>query len=187
VVARDSKLMLMLVPLNQWPVVGTYRFKSHGTLVNSSKLFNLQGDFTGQYKSFKEDQAKLEDKYGIRPFVLGWHEIRQLLHEHLPPDLVEFDKQVQPATSCHWSTRQASVATARHIIMLICCILMSQATKFDSPATAATIAPLNPNRLPTQPVNERLSCFVAHHLTAPGPIAIWSSKCVIPMDTLRHI
>lgn len=90
----------------------SYRFRCHGTLVNSSKLFNLQGDFTGQYRSFKEDQAKLEDKYGIRPFVLGWHEIRQLLYEHLPPDLVEFDKQVQPAASCHQSTRQASIATA---------------------------------------------------------------------------
>lgn len=70
------------------------RFKSHGTPVNTSKLFNLQGDFTGQFKSFSEDEAKLEDKYGIRLFVLGWHEIRQLLYEHLPPDLVEFDKQL---------------------------------------------------------------------------------------------
>ncbi|KAL0048045.1 hypothetical protein WJX82_006382 [Trebouxia sp. C0006] len=70
------------------------RFKSHGTSVNSSKLFNLQGSFTGQSKSFKEDSAKLEDKYGIRLFVLGWHEIRQLLYEHLPSELVEFDKQL---------------------------------------------------------------------------------------------
>ncbi|DBA89386.1 TPA: hypothetical protein ACH3X2_004746 [Trebouxia sp. C0005] len=91
------------------------RFRCHGTLVNSSKLFNLQGDFTGQYRSFKEDQAKLEDKYGIRPFVLGWHEIRQLLYEHLPPDLVEFDKQLthydsdKDGVTLHFDRGQPSV------------------------------------------------------------------------------
>lgn len=113
----------------------TCRFKSHGTSVNSSKLFNLQGNFTGQFKSFKEDSAKLEDKYGIRQFVLGWHEIRQLLYEHLPSELVEFDKQVQPAASCH---------TAQLILMHISCTLMSWASMFDSPATAAAFAALHP-------------------------------------------
>ena len=70
------------------------RFKSHGVLVEGSKMFNLKGEFLGQYRSFREDQEKLEKKYGIRPFVLGWHEIRQLLFEHLPSNLVDFDKQV---------------------------------------------------------------------------------------------
>ena len=84
----------MLTLINNQERCWTCRFKACGTLVNRSKLFNLQGEFTGQYGLFREDQAKLEKKYGIRPFVLGWHEIRQLLYEHLPPDLVEFDRQV---------------------------------------------------------------------------------------------
>ena len=132
----------------------TYRFKSHSTFVNSSKLFNLQGDFTGQFKSFKEDSAKLEDKYGIRLFVLGWHEIRQLLYEHLPSELVEFDKQVQPAASCHRSTRHLGLATAQPILMHTNCTLMSWASRFDSPATAAAFASQVAANI------ERLSCCV---------------------------
>ena len=35
----------------------------------------------------------MQDKYGRAPFFLGWHEIRQLLFDFVPNDVVEFDKQ----------------------------------------------------------------------------------------------
>ncbi|DBA92281.1 TPA: hypothetical protein ACH3X2_003708 [Trebouxia sp. C0005] len=45
-----------------------------------------------------EDRQKqtqlLHAKYGKYPFILGWHEIRQLLFDYLPAGIVEFDKQM---------------------------------------------------------------------------------------------
>ena len=40
---------------------------------------------------------ELFDKYGKAPLLLGWHEIRQLLFDHLPDGIVHFDTQV---TAC---------------------------------------------------------------------------------------
>ncbi|DBB16334.1 TPA: hypothetical protein ACH3X3_014633 [Trebouxia sp. C0006] len=37
---------------------------------------------------------ELFDKYGKAPLLLGWHEIRQLLFDHLPDGIVHFDTQV---------------------------------------------------------------------------------------------
>ena len=71
------------------------RFKPHGVILKGSKTFNLKGDFVTHYNSFGGEHHKLEEHYDKRFFVLGWHEIRQLLFEHLPSDVVDFDKQVQ--------------------------------------------------------------------------------------------
>ena len=39
-------------------------------------------------------RTALNEKYGKAPFVLGWHEIRQLLFQNLPEEVVKFDRQV---------------------------------------------------------------------------------------------
>ena len=48
---------------------------------------------------------ELFDKYGKAPLLLGWHEIRQLLFDHLPGGIVHFDTQV---TACLSSTKLVS-------------------------------------------------------------------------------
>ena len=40
------------------------------------------------------NQSELIQKYGKGPFFLGWHEIRQLIFEHLPDGIVDFNSQV---------------------------------------------------------------------------------------------
>ena len=44
------------------------------------------------------NQSELIQKYGKGPFFLGWHEIRQLIFEHLPDGIVDFNSQV--STHC---------------------------------------------------------------------------------------
>lgn len=46
------------------------------------------------------NDQELFDKYGKVPFIFGWHEIRQLLFDHLPDGIVHFDTQVHQQ---HWS------------------------------------------------------------------------------------
>lgn len=41
-------------------------------------------------------RQNLGQKYGKAGFVLGWHEIRQLLYQSLPEGVVMFDRQVLP-------------------------------------------------------------------------------------------
>lgn len=40
--------------------------------------------------------VKLNSKYGMSQFVLGWHELRELLYRSLPEGIVQFDRQVFP-------------------------------------------------------------------------------------------
>ena len=72
----------------------TCRFIFHGILIHEQ----IHCDTTGKVVRASEnsDQAidELEQKYKKRPVVIGWHECRQLLFEQLPPNTVEFDKQV---------------------------------------------------------------------------------------------
>ena len=47
-----------------------------------------------QMQKSRAERAELDEKYGKTPFILGWHEIRQLLYESLPANTVSFDTQV---------------------------------------------------------------------------------------------
>ncbi|KAL3137400.1 hypothetical protein ABBQ32_006923 [Trebouxia sp. C0010 RCD-2024] len=70
------------------------RFTSKGIQIHEQ----IHRDTTGKIVRATEnlDQAidVLEQKYKKRPVVIGWHECRQLLFEELPPETVEFDKQM---------------------------------------------------------------------------------------------
>lgn len=89
------------------------RFKLHGALLEGSSMYDLKGKATQQFREFGKETEKLEQKYGKRPFVLGWHEIRQLLYEHLPPDLVDFDRQV---SNCKLHICRTSFSVDTHTI-----------------------------------------------------------------------
>ena len=56
--------------------------------------YDLKGNLLEDSDSRWQLTRQLSEKYGKRTFLLGWHEIRQLLFEYLPPNTVEFDKQV---------------------------------------------------------------------------------------------
>lgn len=76
------------------PHSNKHRFTSKGIQIHEQ----IHRDTTGKIVRATEnlDQAidVLEQKYKKRPVVIGWHECRQLLFEELPPETVEFDKQV---------------------------------------------------------------------------------------------
>ena len=50
-------------------------------------------------QALKAATLRLNGKYGKSQFVLGWHEIRELLYRSLPEGIVLFDKQVFPLKS----------------------------------------------------------------------------------------
>ena len=68
-----------------------YRFRAHSVKPETSVLYNLQGDEVDRSTAF---QSELMKKYGKGPFLLGWHEIRQIIFDSLPPGVVEFNSQV---------------------------------------------------------------------------------------------
>ena len=72
------------------------RFEEHSFTLQQTNMYDLEGNLLRTGAGFSEAQQELFKKYGKRNIVLGWHEIRQLLYNHLPPQVVEFDKQVLP-------------------------------------------------------------------------------------------
>lgn len=56
-------------------------------------------------------QSGLIQKYGKGPFFLGWHEIRQLIYESLPPGVVKFNSQVSTASCITLSVSHKGVLT----------------------------------------------------------------------------
>lgn len=56
--------------------------------------YDLNGDFVDETDMRWKEAERLWEKYGKRTMLLGWHEIRQLLFDYLPPGTVDFDKQV---------------------------------------------------------------------------------------------
>lgn len=75
------------------------------------------------------NDRELFDKYGKAPFLLGWHEIRQLLFDHLPNGIVRFNTQV---TACLSSTKLVShcghmSAHAVHVHIQLCLHCMQPA------------------------------------------------------------
>lgn len=68
-----------------------HRFRAHSIKPETSVTYNLQGDEVDRRTNF---QSELVKKYGKGPFLLGWHEIRQIIFDSLPPGVVEFNTQV---------------------------------------------------------------------------------------------
>lgn len=67
------------------------RFRAHSIKPELSVAYNLQGEEIERRSAF---QSELVKKYGKGPFLLGWHEIRQIIFDSLPPGTVEFNSQV---------------------------------------------------------------------------------------------
>lgn len=79
--------------------MGAHRFLEHGLTVHPFLRYNLQGELVGKAEVQHAEWTSLYEKFGKRPLLLGWHEIRQLLFEYLPEGTVEFDKQVRPSSA----------------------------------------------------------------------------------------
>lgn len=71
------------------------KFETHSIKHTGVDMFLEDGtcDASIPAGSSGNDQ-ELFDKYGKVPFIFGWHEIRQLLFDHLPDGIVHFDTQV---------------------------------------------------------------------------------------------
>ena len=54
----------------------------------------MKGNFVKNSDVRMQESEQLYMKYGKKTVILGWHEIRQLLHDYLPSGTVQFDKQV---------------------------------------------------------------------------------------------
>ena len=67
------------------------RFRAHSIKPETAVTYNLQGVEVERRSNF---QSELVKKYGKGPFLLGWHEIRQIIFDSLPPGVVEFNTQV---------------------------------------------------------------------------------------------
>ncbi|KAL0042605.1 hypothetical protein WJX79_004971 [Trebouxia sp. C0005] len=71
------------------------RFKECGLPVKKPVTrYDLHGNFVDTMEDRQKQTQLLHAKYGKYPFILGWHEIRQLLFDYLPAGIVEFDKQM---------------------------------------------------------------------------------------------
>ncbi|KAL0049404.1 hypothetical protein WJX82_001334 [Trebouxia sp. C0006] len=71
------------------------RFKECGLPIKKPVTrYDLHGNFVEQMEDRHKQTQLLHAKYGKYPFLLGWHEIRQLLFDYLPAGVVEFDKQM---------------------------------------------------------------------------------------------
>ena len=70
------------------------RFRSHSIVPHTGVQYDLQGKEVRRITQM--NQNDLIQRYGKGPFFLGWHEIRQLIFEHLPANTVEFNTQVRP-------------------------------------------------------------------------------------------
>ena len=71
------------------------RLLEHGLSVTPFLRYDLQGKLVGKTEDRIAELESLYKKFGKKVCLLGWHEIRQLLFEYLPSDMVEFDKQVR--------------------------------------------------------------------------------------------
>ena len=71
------------------------RLLEHSLSVTPFLRYDLQGKLVGKTEDRIAEMESLYKKFGKKICLLGWHEIRQLLFEYLPGDVVEFDKQVR--------------------------------------------------------------------------------------------
>ena len=71
------------------------RFRSHG-VAGYGGLYDFNGKKFLSLSSMEEAAAVKSANNAKKktPFILGWHEVRHLLHHSLPPGIVLFGKQV---------------------------------------------------------------------------------------------
>lgn len=70
------------------------RFTSQGILIHEQVHCDITGKVVCATENTDQGIEELERKYRKRPVAIGWHECRQLLFEQLPPNTVQFGKQV---------------------------------------------------------------------------------------------
>ena len=63
-------------------------------MIDEMSHYDTTGKLTSNHSVARQAMKALSEKYNKTPFLLGWHECRQLLFDALPPDTVQFGKQV---------------------------------------------------------------------------------------------
>lgn len=111
------------------------RLLEHGLSVTPFLRYDLQGKLVGKTEDRIAEMESLYKKFGKKICLLGWHEIRQLLFEYLPPDVVEFDKQVR---RCLTSTLLSVSAVETGCLPR--CLAVPLAANFVSTLNCAIIA-----------------------------------------------
>jgi len=75
-------------------VYACLRFTSHGLMIDEMSHYDTTGKLTSNHSVARQAMKDFSEKYNKMPFLLGWHECRQLLFDELPAGTVQFDKQV---------------------------------------------------------------------------------------------
>lgn len=68
-------------------------------------------------QAVKAARVRLNEQYGKTPFILGWHEIRQLLVQFLPEGIVMFDKQVTIQSTCSVTMQACAMPYAFDLVL----------------------------------------------------------------------
>jgi len=63
-------------------------------MIDEMSHYDTTGKLTSNHSIARQAMKDFSEKYNKMPFLLGWHECRQLLFDELPPGIVQFDKQV---------------------------------------------------------------------------------------------
>ena len=75
-------------------VYARLRFTSQGLMIDKMSHYDTMGKLTSNHSVPRQAMKAFFENYNKMPFLLGWHECRQLLFDALPPGTVHFDKQV---------------------------------------------------------------------------------------------
>ncbi|KAL0021580.1 hypothetical protein WJX77_011733 [Trebouxia sp. C0004] len=71
------------------------KFTSQGLTIDEMSHYDTMGKLTSNHSIARQAMKDFSEKYNKMPFLLGWHECRQLLFDELPPGTVQFDKQMR--------------------------------------------------------------------------------------------
>ncbi|KAL0048074.1 hypothetical protein WJX82_007052 [Trebouxia sp. C0006] len=71
------------------------KFTSHGLMIDEMSHYDTTGKLTSNHSVARQAMKDFSEKYNKMPFLLGWHECRQLLFDELPAGTVQFDKQMR--------------------------------------------------------------------------------------------
>lgn len=91
------------------------KFTSQGLMIDEMSHYDTTGKLTSTHSVARQAMKDFSEKYNKMPFLLGWHECRQLLFDELPPDTVQFDKQMrhyeddEDGVTLHFDRGQPSV------------------------------------------------------------------------------
>ncbi|DBA89388.1 TPA: hypothetical protein ACH3X2_004747 [Trebouxia sp. C0005] len=71
------------------------KFTSQGLMIDKMSHYDTMGKLTSNHSVPRQAMKAFFENYNKMPFLLGWHECRQLLFDALPPGTVHFDKQMR--------------------------------------------------------------------------------------------